>query len=106
MADVTDELTVHICRLYLTDYCCFDFDMPTVCLAAAGVAAGTVFKNTASLCEYKELDQLWSSADTGSTTPKEDFFAPLPDPTQSPHLYAGASKVVRSYNTQMSQLAT
>ena len=99
VSDLDDATLVRLCRLYLTDYCCFDMELPEACIRAAASAAGLEFRSTSDVCNHMAINTLW-----GGTSAGEGFFDPVPEPQRSPHMYAGAANVVRSYHDFMGKI--
>lgn len=106
-ADLSSTQIVRLCRLYLSDYCCFGFEMPQVCLDSASEAAGVNFTDTDAVCDHATVDSQWAQRGSPSSpSDTQSFFDPLPTPRQPPHLYGGSSRVVASYQRSVAQLVS
>ncbi len=116
-ASALDSATVvRLCRVYLSDYCCFGLEMPPACLEAASAAAGEWLADTDAVCRRAGgLEHQWArsepppagaaAAAAGTAMGSNDFFDPLPEPAHAPHMYAGATAVVQSYQWFLTKLA-
>lgn len=109
MKDLDSANIVKLCQLYMVDYCCFDLEMPQICIQAASNAATMLsrndqidFENTKQVCEFFPISSQWSQQSLLNKHSNDSYFRTLPSPLIPPHMYARAANVVRSHRKALS----
>ena len=88
--DLTNDTLTRICEVYLSDYCCFGFDLPAACLHLSPCSTDAIIttrKPRVALFD-EELEAALALTDTRNKVKWE--------PQQVPHMYKQAAVFVQT----------
>ena len=92
MEDLTNHTISRICEVYLSDYCCFGFDLPPACLHLSPCSTDAIARKPRVALFDAELE----AALTDTRNKNEGDVEVKWEPRQVPHMYKQAAVFVQT----------